>query len=138
MERVLKKPDPVIEGLLINSYHVLVLFNDEATHSFISKDFVNKNKIPYRGLRRPLRVSSTEGKRPANIICQHVTLEIETHNFPSELFVLDLQGLHIIIGKDWMSKYNGHIDHAGKVVTLTTPEKKQIRYHCKSINKEAN
>ena len=120
------------------SYSALVLFDIEATHSFISKDFVSKNKIPTRGLRRPIRVSSTEGKRPANTVCQNMTLEIETHNFPSELFVLDLQGFDITIGKDWMSKYDGQIDHASKVITLTTPEKKRIRYHCKTRNEDTN
>ena len=138
MERVLKRPDPVIEELLINSCSALVLFDTEATHSFISKDFVSKNKIPYQGIRRPIRVSSTEGKRPANAVCQNMTLEIETHKFPSELFVLDLQGLDIIIGKDWMSRYEGQIDHASKAVTLTTPEKKRIRYQFKSRSKETN
>ena len=138
MERVLKKPVPVIEGLLINSYPALVLFDTEATHSFISKDFVSRNKIPNRGLRRPIRVSSIEGKRPANAVCQNMTLEIQTHKFPSELFVLDLQGLDIIICKDWMSRYGGQIDRASKAITLTTPEKKRIRYQFKSRSKEIN
>ena len=67
-----------------------------------------------------------------------MTLEIETHNFPSELFVLDFQGFDIIIGKDWMSRYQGQIDHASKAVTLTTPEKNRIRYQCKSRNEDTN
>ena len=81
---------------------------------------------------------STEGKRPANAVCQNMTLEFETQKFPSELFVLDLQGFDIIIGKDWMSRYEGQIDHASKAVTLTTPEKKRIRYQFKSRSQETN
>ena len=123
MEKFLKEPDSIIEGLMINSYHALVCFDIEATHSFISRDFVSKNKIPNRGLRRPIRVSSTEGKMTANTVCQNMTLGIDTHNFPSDLFVLDLQGFDIIIGKDWMSKYDGQIDQASKMIMLTTPDK---------------
>ena len=67
-----------------------------------------------------------------------MTLEIETHKFPSELFVLDLQGFDIIIGKDWMSRYEGQIDNASKAITLTIPEKKRIRYQFKSRSKETN
>ena len=55
-----------------------------------------------------------------------MTLGIDAHNFPSDLFVLDLQGFDIIIGKDWMSKYDGQIDQSSKMITLTTPDKKQI------------
>ena len=51
---------------------------------------------------------------------------------------VSLQGLDIIIGKDWMSRYDGQIDHASKAITLTTPEKKRIRYQFKSRSKETN
>ena len=136
MVRVLKKPDPIIEELMINSHPALVLFDIEATHSFISKDFVSKNKIPTRGVKRPIRVSSTEGKTPTNTVCQNMTLVIETHHFPSDLVVLDQQGLDIIIGKDWMSKYDGQIDQANKRVMLTTPDKKKIIYQCKTRNED--
>ena len=97
---------------------------------------MSKNKIPNRGLRRPIRVSSTEGKTTANTVCQNMTLGIETHNFPSDLVVLDLQGLDIIIGKDWMSKYDGQIDQANKRVMLTTPDQKRIMYQCKIRNED--
>ena len=66
-----------------------------------------------------------------------MTLRIDTHNFPSELSVLELQGFFIIIGKDWMSKYDGQIDQAGKMVMLTTPDKKRIIYQCKTRNEDS-
>ena len=136
MVRILKKPDPIIGELMINSYPALVSFDSEATHSFISKDFVSKNKIPNRGLRRPIRASSTEGKTTANSVCHNMTLVIETHHLPSDLVVLDLHGLDIIIGKDWMSKYDGQIDQANKRVMLTTPDQKRIMYQCKIRNED--
>ena len=136
MVRILKNPDPIIEELMIDSNPALVLFDIEATHSFISKDFVSKNKIPTREVKRPIRVSSTEGKMTANTTCQNMTLGIDTHNFPSELSLLDLQGLDIIIGKDWMSKYDGQIDQANKRVMLATPDQKRIMYQCKIKNED--
>ena len=114
----------------------MVFFDTEATHSFISKEFVSNNKIPNCGLKRPIRVSSTEGKMPANTVCRNMTLGFKTHNFPSELVVLDLQGLDIIIGKDWMSKYDCQIDQASKRIMLTTPDKKRIMYQCKIKNED--
>ena len=65
-----------------------------------------------------------------------MTLGIDTHNFPSDLFVLDLQGFDVIIGKDWMSKYDGQIDQANKWVMLTTPDQKRILYQCKIRNED--
>ena len=65
-----------------------------------------------------------------------MTLVIETHQFPSDLVMLDLQGLDIIIGKDWMTKYDGQIDQANKRVMLTTPDQKRIMYQCKIRNED--
>ena len=65
-----------------------------------------------------------------------MTLGFKTHNFPSELVVLDLQGFDIIIGKDWMSKYDGQIDQANKRVMLTTPDQKRITYQFKIRNED--
>ena len=65
-----------------------------------------------------------------------MTLGIDTHNFPSDLFVLDLQGFDVIIGKDWMSKYEGQIDQARKMITLTTPDQKRILYQWKIRNED--
>ena len=48
--------------------------------------------------------------------------------FPSDLIILESQGLDVILGIDWMSKYGGSIDCASKSIYLTTPEGKRIKY----------
>ena len=44
------------------------------------------------------------------------------------LIILESQGLDVILGMDWLSKYEGNIDCASKSLLLTTPEGKQIKY----------
>ena len=34
----------------------------------------------------------------------------------------------MILGMDWMSKYGGNIDCVSKLICLTTPEGKRIKY----------
>ena len=48
--------------------------------------------------------------------------------FPSDLIILESQGLDVILGMDWMSRYGGNIDCARKSIHLTTPEGKRIKY----------
>ena len=38
------------------------------------------------------------------------------------------QGLDVIFGMDWLSKYGGNIDCTSKSILLTTPEGKRIKY----------
>ena len=48
--------------------------------------------------------------------------------FPSDLIILESQGLNVILGMDWMSNYGGSIDCASKSIYLTTLEGKRIKY----------
>ena len=53
---------------------------------------------------------------------------IGRHVFPSDLIILESQGLDVILGMDWLSMYGGNIDCASKSIFLTTPEGKRIKY----------
>ena len=55
-------------------------------------------------------------------------LTIGSHVFPSDLIILESQGLDVILGMDWLSMYGGNIDCASKSILLTTLEGKQIKY----------
>jgi hypothetical protein len=48
--------------------------------------------------------------------------------FEAELIVLGAQGLEVILGMDWMTKYKGIIDYAKKVITLTSEEGVEVEY----------
>ena len=131
VEEVYDEPDLVMGKLLINSCTALVLFDTGASHSFISRAFVGKNMLATEMLRGTLRVSSPRGEMIAKAICHSLTLEIGAYHFPTDLIILESQGLDVILGMDWMSKYEGQIDCAQRAITLTTPENKRIRYKSK-------
>ena len=60
--------------------------------------------------------------------CFQMPLAIGRHVFPSDLIVLESQGLDVILGMDWMTKYGGNIDSVSKSICLTTLEGKRIKY----------
>ena len=60
--------------------------------------------------------------------CRDLVIEFGKHKFPVSLIILDSQGLDVILGMDWMAKYEGVLDCANRTVALTTPEKKRIRF----------
>ena len=64
----------------------------------------------------------------ASLWCDRLPLRIGNYVFPSDLIVLESQGLDVILGMDWLSKYGGSIDCASKSIYLTTPERKRIKY----------
>ena len=60
MEDIEEQPDAVVGKFLINAFTTLVLFDAGASHSFISRGFVDKFKLPTVALKSPMLVSSQE------------------------------------------------------------------------------
>jgi hypothetical protein len=123
VEEIYDEPDAVYGMFLLNKFSTLVVFDTGASHSFISRAFVVKNKIPTEIIDCPIRVNSPGGELIVNAGCRDLVLEIGKHKFSANLIVLDSQGLDVILGMDWMTAFEGVINCANKTITLTTPEK---------------
>ena len=128
VEEVYEQPDAVFGKFLLNSHPVLVLFDTGASHSFISRVVVDKYGFPTKTLSMPIMVSSPGAEMVAGIGCPQLNLAIGRHDFPTDLIILKSQGLDVILGMDWMSKYEGNIDCVRRSISLTTPEGKRIKY----------
>src|SRR3954466_619238 len=118
--------------LLVGSNSILFqhlfFFDTGASHSFISKAFVDRNGFPTKNIGCPINVSSPGGEMIVSLGCQDLVIEFGKHKFPVSLIILDSQGLDVILGMDWMAKYEGVLDCAKRTATLTTPEGKRIKF----------
>ena len=89
---------------------------------------MDKYKLSTRVLKTPMLVTSPGAEYMASSGCFQMPLTIGSHVFPSDLIILESQGLDVILGMDWLSMYGGNIDCASKSILLTTPEGKRIKY----------
>ena len=105
VEEIEAQPDAVIGKFLVKSFNTVVLFDTGASHSYISRGFVDKYKLPTKVLSTPLLVSSPGADYMASQGCFQMPLTIGTHVFPSDLIILESQGLDVILGMDWLSMY---------------------------------
>ena len=101
MEEVEAQPDAVIGKFLVKSFTALVLFDTGASHSYISRGFVDKYNLPTQALRSPMLVTSPGVEYVASLWCDRLPLRIGNYVFPSDLIVLESQGLDVILGMDW-------------------------------------
>jgi hypothetical protein len=131
VEEVMNEPDAVMGMFPLNSFITLVLFDNGASHSFISRTFANKNGFPTETIGKTIKVSSPGGELLVNDGCRQLILEIGRYKFPTHLVILESQGLDVILGIDWMTTYGGIIDCVNRAITFTTPEGKRIRYKSK-------
>jgi hypothetical protein len=73
-------------------------------------------------------VSSLGGDMSARQLCPKVNLKIRGVDFVANLIILELKGIDVIHGMDWLSKHKVLINCAKKSVKLTTPEGKEMEF----------
>jgi hypothetical protein len=99
-EEAQQAPDVVLGMFLASSHPTTILFDSEASHSFISSSFVAKHSLPIATMKHTIHVSSPGGEMKAKHICPAVSITIRGVDFPSNLILLDSKGLDIILGMD--------------------------------------
>jgi hypothetical protein len=105
--------------ILVNDNNAIMLFDSEASHSFVAVNFVQKYNLPLSMLKNQMIVSSPGGDMHARHVCPKVSILIRGAEFLANLIVPESKGIDMILGMDWLSKHNGMIDCAKKVVRLT-------------------
>jgi hypothetical protein len=73
-------------------------------------------------------VSSLGVDMPTRKLCPKVNLKIRGVDFVANLIVLELKGINIILGMDWLSKHKVLIDCGKKYVKLTIPDGKELEF----------
>jgi hypothetical protein len=121
MEQAQDASGVVLGTLPIDFVPATVLFDSGATHSFITDQFVAKHNMPVSPIKKPLLVSSPGSDMKASHLCPQVNLKIMGVDFPSNLVVLKSWGIDVILGMDWLTKYDGVIQCREKSVHLTSP-----------------
>jgi hypothetical protein len=76
VEEAQEAPDVVIGMFLVNNTFAVVLFDSEASHSFISTAYVGKHNLPLALLRCQMIVSSLRGDMPTRQLCLKVNRKI--------------------------------------------------------------
>jgi hypothetical protein len=75
--------------------------------------------LPITIMRYTMIVSSPAGEMKTRYICPTVSIAIRGGRNLSNLIIIDSQGIDIILGMDWLRKYDEVILHAKRAIRLT-------------------
>lgn len=108
----------VVESMiLISNNEASTLFDSCSTQSFVSHAFAAKLENPPSTLTNDSVVSTPTGEHICTItIFRNCMLEIGRTRIPADLVLLHMDGIDIIIGMDWLSKYMAVLGSFNKVV----------------------
>jgi hypothetical protein len=118
----------VIGMLSILTHPGKVLFDTDATTSFISKNFVEKFRLRCETIVHPMTMVTTGGKLLVTHLKPDQVNRICDCPYFTDLYVLIFKNIEVVLGMDWMSDHGAHIDCDEKTVSIQKPGGGRITY----------
>ncbi|GJS21087.1 putative reverse transcriptase domain-containing protein [Tanacetum coccineum] len=119
--------DIVTSTILVNSIRVRVLYDSGACVSFVSHEFSRNLSSPPNKLSFPLEVEIADSKVVVvNNVYNDMEIEIDDSIFKINLIPIVLGVFDIVIGMDWLDKYNANILCSQKLVRVVNPQGREI------------
>jgi hypothetical protein len=106
VEEAQQSQDMLLGMFLANSHRVTILFDSRTSHSFMSSKFVAKHNLSIAIMKYTMLASSLGGEMKTKHICLAISIAIRGVDFLSNLIVIDSKGIDIILGMDWLRKYD--------------------------------
>ncbi|GJY58479.1 reverse transcriptase domain-containing protein [Tanacetum coccineum] len=121
IEEAKEAPDVVTGTFFVNLLPTRVLFDSGTDRSFISELFSQNFNVPISQLKPPLDVEIENNKiiHVANVF-QNCEVEIDNENFLIDLIPMPMGEIDVVIGMDWLSKYDAIISCQNKLIRIKT------------------
>jgi hypothetical protein len=127
--------EEVLAGtFMLNERPIIILFDSEASHDFISSTCTKKAMIYMVAMEAPYVTSTPKGQFDADQIVRKAPLKLAMRVFSSDLIILKDQGLDVIIGMSWMMLHRAVLDIAGQLVCLDSPVYGKVILHLSAIS----
>jgi hypothetical protein len=112
--------EPVMVGTFIMANHLaVILFDSGASHTFISKKFVEKHCIPCTKSREGFIIHSPGGQIFTKEVAFHVPVTLAEREFPTNMSVLKGQDIDVILGMNWLAQHKAILNTDLRTIKLS-------------------
>jgi hypothetical protein len=114
---------PIMLGTFyINHQPVIILFDSGATHSFISSKCRTKVGLHFYPTKGAYMIVTPSGKIASNQIYRKVPIQLGSNMIKTDLLLLDLEGMDVLLGMDWMTRHRMSLDISSRAVEIDSPD----------------
>jgi hypothetical protein len=114
---------PIMTGTFsINHQPVIVLFDSGTTHSFIISKCGTKMGLEPYPTNGIYMIATPGGKISANQVCRSVPIQMGRNLMRTDLLLLDLDGMDILLGMNWMTHQHVSLDISSLIVEINSHE----------------
>ncbi|XP_047326921.1 uncharacterized protein LOC124930637 [Impatiens glandulifera] len=124
-------PDSTIitGNLLIAHTLAHTLIDTGATHSFVSANFVQRSGLRPDETKTMYSISLPSGTSlNTNKYVRACKAYIQKHKMLVNLVVVEMAGFDVILGMDWLTRHEAHIDCKKKTVSLTDQDGRTFQF----------
>jgi hypothetical protein len=112
--------EPVMMGtFLVANHPALILFDSSASHTFISKKFVEQHCIPYHESREGFRIHSPGGQLFTKEVAFQVPVILAGRDFLTNIIVLKGQDIDVILGMNWLAQHKATLNTDQRTIRLS-------------------
>jgi hypothetical protein len=112
--------EPVMMGtFLVANYPAIILFDSGASHTFISKRFVEQHSISYHESREGFKIHSPGGQIFTKEVAFQVPITLAGQDFPTNMIVLKGQDIDVILGMNWLAQYKAILNTNLRIIRLS-------------------
>jgi hypothetical protein len=104
---------------LVANYPAVILFDSGASHTFISKNFVEKHCIPCTESREGFIIHSPGGRIFTKEVAFHIPVTLAGREFPTNMIILKGQVIDVILGMNWLAQHKAIIDTDLRTIKLS-------------------
>jgi hypothetical protein len=114
---------PIMTGTFsINHQPVIILFDSGATHSFISSKCGTKIGWDLYPTSGAYMIATPGGKIFSNQVCRSVPIQMDRNLMTTDLLLLDLEGMDVLLGMNWMTRHRVSLDIPSRAVEIDSPD----------------
>jgi hypothetical protein len=102
---------PIMTGTFsINHQPVIIFFDSSATHSFISSKCGTKIGLNLYPTSGAYMIATPSSKISSNQVSRSVPIQMGRNLVRTDLLLLDLEGMDVLLGMDWMTRHRVSLD----------------------------
>ncbi|KAI3753610.1 hypothetical protein L2E82_25669 [Cichorium intybus] len=126
VEEARDRPDVITGIFSLNSLRAPMVFDTDASISFISVPFASRINVPVSKMSESLIVDVADG-RDVIVNSQYINcrLEINGISFLIDLKPMTTRAFDVIVGMDWLDDNRANMDFHGKTISVRTPSGSQ-------------
>jgi hypothetical protein len=105
--------------VFLANHPAVILFDSGASHTFISKKFVEKYCIPCIESREGFIIHFPGGQIFTKEVAFHVPVTLAERDFPTNMIVLKGQDIDVILGMNWLAQHKAILNTDLRTIRLS-------------------